>query len=247
MADLLKPGRPVTGPRAAELPRFSASAASDVGTGRSGAGRARARLAIVDALGASHPVMAPERLAGRRAELAALIDAIELQRAHVVIFGERGIGKTSLVHVFSEVARDAGYLVLYGSCGVEARFDEMFRAFASRVPLLYHRSISPTEAEAEHGRSFGQLLPSEPATPRDYGELFADVVGTRLVLVLDEYDRVRDANFRRDVAELIKNLSDRAARAQLILTGVAADLGRADRLCSVHPPQRRGPAAARDG
>ena len=38
------------------------------------------------------------------------------------------------------------------------------------------------------------------------------LVGTRVLVILDEYDRVVDVNFRREVAELIKNLSDRAAR-----------------------------------
>jgi hypothetical protein len=42
--------------------------------------------------------------------------------------------------------------------------------------------------------------------------------------VLDEFDRCEDGAFRRDVAELIKNLSDRLGRVQLVLAGVAADL-----------------------
>jgi hypothetical protein len=50
------------------------------------------------------------------------------------------------------------------------------------------------------------------------------VVGTRVIIILDEYDRTEDPQFRRSVAELIKNLSDRAARVQLVLAGVASNL-----------------------
>ena len=221
------------------LPRFAVDATDDIGDAAQGMhvrSPARARLALADALSASQPVTSRERLAGRIDTLSALLAAIEQHRAHVVLYGVRGIGKTSLVHVFAETAREARYHVLYGSCGVEARFDDMFRTFASEIPLLYHSDISPTADETEHDRSFADLLDEQPVGPRELADLFQKIVGTRVILVLDEYDRVADPAFRRDVAELIKNLSDRAARVQLVLTGVASNL---DELIGFTPSIRR--------
>ncbi len=215
------------------MPRFAASAADEV-EGRETA-EGRRRLALRDALGASQPVISREGFAGRHDALAQLINAIEQQRVHVVVYGERGIGKTSLAHVFAETAREARYLVLYGSCGTEARFDEMFRTFASRIPAIYHKSVSPTSVEAEAGGSLDAMLP-EHFGPRELADVLAEVVGTRIILILDEYDRVMDPAFRRDVAELVKNLSDRAARVQLVLTGVAQNL---DELIGYAPSIRR--------
>lgn len=227
------------GPQASALPRFAVDATDDIGDvalDMREQNPARARLALADALSASQPVTSRERLAGRADTLQSLIAAIEQQRAHVVLYGERGIGKTSLVHVFAETAREARYLVLYGSCGVEARFDDMFRTFAAGIPLLYNSTVSPTADEAEHNRSFADMLGPDPVDPRELADLFQKVVGTRIILVLDEYDRVADPAFRRDVAELIKNLSDRAARVQLLLTGVASNL---DELIGFTPSIRR--------
>lgn len=221
--------------RAATLPRFSASASDDVDPGDGDTSVPRRRLALRDALGASQPVIGRESFAGRRDALSQLIQAIEQQRVHVVIYGERGIGKTSLVHVFAETAREARYLVLYGSCGTEAEFAAMFRSFATRIPRLYHRSVLPNSAEAEKGDSFETMLP-DSFGPRELADLFAEVTGTRVIIILDEYDRVLDPAFRRDVAELIKNLSDRAARVQLVLTGVAQNL---DELIGYAPSIRR--------
>ena len=227
--------------RPAGMPAFAVSATDDIGdaalgfSGTDQAGR-QARLALADSLSASQPVTHRERFAGRNDTLTSLIAAIEQQRAHVVLYGERGIGKTSLIHVFAETAREAQYLVLYGSCGVEARFDDMFRSYAAQIPLLYHNSISPTADEDEHRRTFADLLGSQPVDPRELAEVFAQIVGTRVVIVLDEYDRVADPAFRRNIAELIKNLSDRAARLQLILTGVASNL---DELIGFTPSIRR--------
>jgi hypothetical protein len=237
----------------APLPGFSTAATDelgDVAAGLAPDAPGRARLALADALSASQPVVGADAFAGRRDTLAQLIAAIEQQRAHVVLYGERGIGKTSLIHVFADVAREARYLVLYGSCGVEAHFDEMFRAFAEQIPLLYHDQVSPVVDEREHRRSFGDLLVDHALDPRELAELFTHIVGTRVVLLLDEYDRVADSGFRRNVAELIKNLSDRAARVQLVLTGVASNL---DELIGFTPSIRRniiglpvGPMAAEE-
>jgi hypothetical protein len=226
-------------PRGGRLPRFAVAATDDLADIVLGAGERRpdrVRLALADALAASQPVTSAERFAGRADVLEALIRAVEQSRSHVVLYGERGIGKTSLLHVFAETAREARYIVLYGSCGVEARFSEMFATFAAGIPLLYHAEVSPTADESEHDRTFADLLGPEPTGPRDLADLFRKIVGTRVLLILDEYDRVRDPAFRRDVAELIKNLSDRAARVQLVLAGVASNL---DELVGFTPSIRR--------
>jgi hypothetical protein len=102
--------------------------------------------------------------------------------------------------------------------------------------MLFHSDVLPTAAESEHGLHFDSLLPEHRFGPREVSDLFSEIVGTRVILILDEYDRVADEAFRRDVAELIKNLSDRAARVQLVLTGVASNL---DELIGYAPSIRR--------
>ena len=166
------------------LPRFAATASDDVDSADIDAAMSRRKLALRDALGASQPVIGRESFAGRHDALSQLISSIEQQRVHVVIYGERGIGKTSLSHVFAETAREARYLVLYGSCGTEAQFDTMFRSFAARIPRLYHKSILPNSPEAEAGDHFDVML-EEHFGPRELAELFAEVTGTRVIIIPD--------------------------------------------------------------
>src|SRR3546814_7062950 len=45
-------------------------------------------------------------------------------------------------------------------------------------------------------------------------DLLAPVAGTRIIIMLDEFDRATSRSFRRSIAELIKNLSDRSARVR---------------------------------
>lgn len=211
------------GPELGGLPRFNTTA-SDQMSGRGGDRFSMVRAKLRHAFTPSQPIADRRLFAGREDVLKTIIRSIEDQRLHVVLYGERGIGKTSLMHVLTQAASEARYIVVYTSCGANSNFDETFRAAAADIPLLFHSGFSPTAAEAEKGSSLADLLPSEPLTPRKFGDLCAKLTGTRVLIILDEFDRAESGPFRRDVAELIKNLSDRLGRVQLVLAGVAADL-----------------------
>lgn len=211
------------GPEAAGLPRFNTTA-SDQMSGRGGDRFSAVRAKLRHAFTPSQPVADRRLFAGRDDVLKTIIRSIEDQRLHVVLYGERGIGKTSLLHVLTQAATEARYIVVYTSCGANSNFDDTFRAAASDIPLLFHSGFSPTAAETEKGSSLADLLPTEPLSPRKFGDLCAKLTGTRVLIILDEFDRAESGAFRRDVAELIKNLSDRLGRVQLVLAGVAADL-----------------------
>ena len=71
---------------------------------------------------------------------------------------------------------------------------------------------------------YSDTLPGSPISPRLASDLLSKIVGTRVVIVLDEFDRCESHEFRRCVAELIKNLSDRLVRVQVVIAGVAANL-----------------------
>jgi len=205
------------------LPRFH-SMASDQFSGKSNDRFANIRSKLRHAFTPSQPVADQRMFAGREEVLKTLIRSIEDQRLHGVLYGERGIGKTSLLHMLTQAAREARYIVVYSSCGANSTFDEIFRAAAADIPLLFHSGFSPTTSEAEKGATLADLAPAEPLTPRKFGDLCSKLTGTRVLIILDEFDRCESGAFRRDVAELIKNLSDRLGRVQLILAGVAADL-----------------------
>ena len=51
------------------------------------------------------------------------------------------------------------------------------------------------------GESLADLLPNEQLTPRKSGDLCARLTGTRVLIILDEFDRAESASFRRDIAE----------------------------------------------
>lgn len=208
---------------ATPFPRFRATASDQIGA-QADSSLGRARLKLLEYFTPSQPVSDRRRFAGRSDVLSSVIRAIEEQRLHVVVYGERGLGKTSLMHVLTQAAREARYLVVYVSCGADSTFDEVFRTVAAHIPMLFHSAVGPTSPEVEKGKTLAELLTPAPISPRAASDILAKVVGTRVVVVLDEFDRAHSKEFRQNMAELIKNLSDRLVRVQLVIAGVAGNL-----------------------
>jgi Cdc6-like AAA superfamily ATPase len=215
--------RAAKGDEAATFPRFR-STAGDQPDRSASDGLSLAWLNLRRAYTPSQPITDREMFAGRKAIVTKVIRAIEDERLHAIIHGQRGIGKTSLLHVLAQAAREARYLVVYVPCGATASFDEIFRAVASAIPVRFHEDYGPTSPEAERGASLANLLPATEVSPRLASDLCAKVVGTRALVVLDEFDRSESMDFRRNVAEFLKNLSDRSVRVQLVIAGVAGNL-----------------------
>jgi len=205
------------------FPRFQATASDELPIGNRDR-FAAARLKLRKAYTPAQPISDRQLFAGRRGLVATMIRAIEDERVHTIVYGQRGIGKTSLLQVIADAAREARYVVSYASCGATASFDETFRAIAADIPLMFHSGYGPKAPEAEQGGMFADTLRPGPVTPRLAADLCSKVTGTRVLVIVDEFDRCGSPEFRRDMAEFLKNLSDRSVRVQLLIAGVAENL-----------------------
>lgn len=207
-----------------QLPGFSASANDTAVRTRDAARLSAIRTRIGEGFTPAHPVARPEMFAGRSDLLRTIIRGIEYQHLHIVLYGDRGIGKTSLLHVLGGLARSARYHVEDVACSEDNDFSTMFRRVCANIPLLYHEDCDPTDERIEQGASFADVLPEGRLTVSQVSDLLTRVTGTRVLIVLDEFDRNQNEAFSRSIAELIKNLSDRSARVQIVIAGVASNL-----------------------
>ena len=200
--------------------RTMAGPFEDARTGGFGGDASAAARAFLPA----QPVSTIGRFAGRQGLLREVIRAIEDQQLHVIVYGDRGIGKTSLLMVVSELAQQAGYAVHYVSCGEDAEFSEIFRSILARIPLLYDASLDPSVEAVELGGTLADKLPAGKFSVPYLSEMLSSLSGAKVLIVLDEFDRASDPRFRKSIAELIKNLSDRALPVQFLIGGVASSL-----------------------
>jgi hypothetical protein len=174
---------------------------------------------------------------GRLNTLRRIIAAIEEERAHVVLFGDRGRGKTSLANAIQQIASQAGYFTLKLTCSAELSFEDVFRNFLRRIPGTFYRSeVDNPFAARRTMQSFDELLPNGSFSVTELNDVLAEIQGAHVLLVLDEYDRVTSEDLRNKLAELIKNLTDSSIPATLFIVGVAENL---DQLIGKHPSIQR--------
>ena len=76
-------------------------------------------------------------LAGRLDEVRRVIRAITARGRHVIMYGQRGVGKTSLASVFKQYFDEIAGMRFYKvNCGKTDGFDDVWRRMFSEIPVL---------------------------------------------------------------------------------------------------------------
>ncbi len=175
-------------------------------------------------------------LVGREAELQRILDGILDDTAHVVLYSERGRGKTSLSNLAIEQLRRRGAIVARCACEAETTFDTMIRALARDLPrsLLAQGEVGGGPGGDDQGCE--AVLPPRAIRPADVAAIPAALSCDMAVFVVDEFDRVTDLETRTRLADTIKLLSDRGLRLYFMVVGVSDTL---EQIIGQHPSIQR--------
>ncbi len=143
---------------------------------------------------------------GRRAPIRRIIDAVNQSGQHVAIYGERGVGKTSLANCLAEFLRPFTSEVIAShrvNCTRDSSFQDIWNALFALIGAP-------------------QWPPYERLTPNDV--LAALPRRQKLILILDEFDRIENPDLDAAFADTIKGLFDFAVDTTLVIVGVADDI-----------------------
>jgi Cdc6-like AAA superfamily ATPase len=167
------------------------------------------------------PVAEEELFAGRTAEVRRMLEAVLDRAKHVVLFGERGVGKTSIANVFWRRYNVALQTVI--AARVQADPADSFSS-------LWIKALEELrEVAIQTGRS--ELVPLNVA----YEQITPSIIRRELqkcrpnaipIIIIDEFDKLRDESARELTAHVIKDLYDNAAtiNTTIIIVGVAEDI-----------------------
>jgi Cdc6-like AAA superfamily ATPase len=164
------------------------------------------------------PINKFDLFAGRQRQINDIIDAINHTGQHIVIFGERGVGKTSLSKVLVELLTGAGIDVISPeniNCDSTDDFAKIWlKVFRELYALFRVRNKeAPTEITLDEEELYYE-------TPDDVRYVLGQLTKPAII-VLDEVDRITDSQTTTLLADTIKNLSDHATPSTLILIGIA--------------------------
>lgn len=167
------------------------------------------------------PIDKRDLFAGRSKEIALVIDAIKEQGRHAVLYGERGVGKTSLANIIEEVLPQRLNVVKI-SCDSSDNYDSIWRKVLRRISLSYQQKrlylAETTEAE---------IVPAEKCLPKEQVIKPDDIVrifqqdSQLTIVILDELDRIRDVPTKTLLADTAKCFSDYIPSTTLVFVGVA--------------------------
>lgn len=189
--------------------------------------------ALREAFTPTRPQRSFRRVAGRKAELLRILQAIAQERAHVVLYGDRGRGKTSLVNLVAAAASSYGYMVGRYTCAFDSNFEEIIRGLSRDLPQAL-LAVPVVQDDLLEGCEAG--LPAGRLQPRDVALFPGRLAGRHLLLIIDEFDRVIDPSTRTRLADTIKQASDRGAAVSFIILGVSDSL---EELLGRHPSIQR--------
>jgi Cdc6-like AAA superfamily ATPase len=164
--------------------------------------------AVARAFTPGAPVGRLDMLAGRMTQLTDVVSAVSMRGQHVGLYGERGVGKTSLATVLAEYFSEQAVKAEFQTAVVNCSTDDDYPALWQHV--FAELGIDVDEHEVHAPESVRRRL---------------QVLSPPALVVLDELDRLEDDDALTALADTIKTLSDHAVESTLVLVGVARSIG----------------------
>ena len=199
----------------------------------------RSKLELIERIAASFSPSAPidsRVYSGRESQIADVINACMQRGQHAVIFGERGAGKTSLVNAVGQMLNIQFRMPNCGTinCDQTTTFASLWRSIFLEIPISKNVPFSRNLSGAERTQAtFAQLLP-EDITPHSVRTALQN--RGKILIIIDEVDRIQDKSTTTLLADTIKSLSDHGVDTTLVLVGVAESV---DTLIAEHESVQR--------
>lgn len=172
----------------------------------------------------SSPIDEDRLFTGRIRQVSDLLSTIYERGAHAILFGERGVGKSSLANTLKSKISPAipNIKFLKENCRPE---DTFFTLWAKMLWEFSYEGIAVSDYLRNEDRHFIVVKILETLQ-----------VGTQYVLVFDEFDRIKDQNTKDAMADTIKHFSDYPQNITIIIVGVGFSI---EELFGAHPSIQR--------
>lgn len=199
----------------------------------------------------SESIKSRERLFGRDRSLTTIDRALSSPGRQVFIFGDRGIGKTSLALTAAHLHTSSEHAPIHVNCGAFTDFGDVVQAIGHAVIPVMDRMERVANSGARQVSVLGvggSYTPSGATTysvpvPKTINEAL-DVVryvaeksgGKSRVVVIDEIERIKAPDQKERLAEFIKNVAEVDTGLKFIFCGIGSDVSE---LLGAHPSAGR--------
>jgi archaellum biogenesis ATPase FlaH len=183
----------------------------------------------------AEPISSIELLKGRHKELGEIRRALFAKGRHMFIYGDRGIGKSSLAQTAAFQYQSSDSAIIQIGCTRTSTFYEIMHSIAARLV----ENLDTKEIQAKGGINLKfinfELLVKSVSKPElqqvcsmdqalnvisDIREIHSD----NPIIVIDEFDAIQDPEERYKFAEFLKKMGDSGVYVPIIFSGIAGSL-----------------------
>jgi len=171
----------------------------------------------------SAPIDNMALFAGRISQIRLASEAVSARGGHAIIFGERGVGKTSLANIIKSLLAMQKILTVKVNCAHGDTFETIWQKVFSEITVTEERSaVGFAQQMNQVATSLADIVqsPLDPGTVKRVLNQLSQ--NQECVIILDEFDRLKAKQY--SFADTVKDLSDNSTKATIVFVGVANDV-----------------------
>lgn len=167
------------------------------------------------------PIKQKDFFRGRINQLTKIVEAINEVGQHAILYGERGVGKTSLANIM--VNSITNLYPVKVTCSRQDDFKTLWKQAFDNVQFsTTTQGIGFNPQQKEKIINLGQYISkTEDLKPSDIVNVIKQILAFQFLFVFDEFDNIINKKTRSTFADLIKSLSDNVNNVTIVLVGIA--------------------------
>lgn len=188
----------------------------------------------------SQPISVRELFAGRSKEIEKSMEAIVEKGGHLIIYGDRGVGKTSLANILRAIIstgmenNEINIYCTYKVCNSYESFEGLWEKTLNELKTsqkIENQKIGfPIENEETNEQrievGLGTILKNRTSGKIEISDIcdFLKEINENFIFIFDEFDRLTSKEVKEKFSYMLKMLSDTNNKITIILVGIAQDI-----------------------
>ncbi len=173
---------------------------------------------LSEAFSPSAPITSKKSFYGRYDQLLRVENAVFERGQHIIMYGERGVGKTSLANIAEEMHQDIYTVKL--TCSRNNTFESIWKEVLKTLSLVI--KFDENNPDQKLDKHFASLLKE---TLDVQSILFIlGLLKKPLLIILDEFDVIKDRQTLTLFADIIKSFSDNLPKVTFMIVGIAENI-----------------------
>lgn len=178
------------------------------------------------------PINSEKLFYGRKEQLNRVHETVDERGLHLVLYGERGVGKTSLANIVEQ--RYTNAITAKITCNSDSTLSGMWKSIFKKIPISYDIKRLIGFHTEEDNRSYvesvsriSDLIAESQSIGVDEITAYLDdikSINIKFLLIFDEFDQIGDRGTLQGFSDIVKYLSDNVPNVTVMIVGIGRSI-----------------------